>query len=196
MREITVKLFGINELSEKSKNRAIHAFRQKGWNWDESDAELLSETFEEKISEMGYCSDNIAWSLSCCQGDGVCFAGEVDIEKISERLLENKKISSDEFSEIKTLIDEGFLTMELSKGRSYYCILNCNYDGEFLEENTYLEPTLDLLIKLIQDDYSELEGELEKIGYDEIDYKNTDDYIIECMEANDYEFLEDGTFYF
>lgn len=55
---------------------------------------------------------------------------------------------------------------------------------------------LDKLVSSFQEYLEEwvqnVSRELEKLGYDEIEYQEADEQIIEMIEANDYEFLEDG----
>jgi hypothetical protein len=83
------------ELSEEAKARAREVWRETAW--DSVDSELLTEQFAEaleyefgiearthpvKYATVTRYEPEIEWSLSYCQGDGVSFQADVDIEKI------------------------------------------------------------------------------------------------------------------
>jgi hypothetical protein len=48
--------------------------------------------------------------------------------------------------------------------------------------------------KVLESIYKDACKRLEKIGYDDIEYRRSDEHIDEELEAHDYEFDEDGEF--
>ena len=80
MRQETINICTFNELSDEAKEKAREWYR-------DGDSEMTSDQFEYRLEELGLPNKDIRWSLSCCQGDGVAFYGELDIE---EYLTKNK----------------------------------------------------------------------------------------------------------
>ena len=77
--QVSVTVYGIDELSAKAKEYAIGHIRESIENCEE-----LSWRFEQELETLGYPIDQIEWSLGCCQGDGMAFYGKIpDIHKIA-----------------------------------------------------------------------------------------------------------------
>lgn len=81
----TVTTFSIDELSPEARTRAIDRIRHEAF--DDSDAHMLTEEFEQQLEEKGIDNPKANWSLGYCQGDGVCFKGTIDSVKV---IKENK----------------------------------------------------------------------------------------------------------
>ena len=98
--------------------------------------------------------------------------------------------------EIKTM---AYQFGELSDQSKNTAIKEYRYSKTKLESlfNKYLgkgkKETAKLLAdNCLEDIYMELCAKLEKQGYNEIEHKSSDEYITEEIEANEYEFTEDG----
>lgn len=72
------KLYKFEELSKEAKERAIEQWREKGYDFDDNDAQFLTEDFKEILKERGFYDPKVYWSLGYCQGDGVCFEGAIE----------------------------------------------------------------------------------------------------------------------
>ena len=84
-----ILIYEFDELSEEAKERAIELLVDDGKAWTDSDAEGLSETFEDDLAgHYGLGNMEVCWSLSSCQGDGVAFWGKVDVEKFVNTEIE------------------------------------------------------------------------------------------------------------
>ena len=198
MRTIIIeeRVYSFSELSEKAKERAIQDFINTGIQ-DEDFYECLEcaacETFGDDIS--------VQMSLSFCQGDGINVYGNVDVEKI---LLDNKDYFSEK--EYKALIwydNQGYLDIFLPYNRHYcYCIADRIDNGKDIAEDiarcyslrNINDSAIEKLRNLIVDKVEEFCNERERDGYDYICEVSEEEFL-EMAEANEWEFLEDGTLY-
>jgi hypothetical protein len=174
MKTINLKLYKFHELSEESKQEAIN-------NWkDTEDFSGLHETIEfalqEIFKERGIkivSNFNLNYSLSCCQGDGVSFTGLFDWKGVVVRIN------------------------RISHHYSHECTVKaelCNDDNKDQEKGGAKTPKLPS-IEEIESERIKICKELEKIGYTEIDYLLSDEYVTENLEAQDFDFTEDGKIY-
>lgn len=74
MREITIKLYQFNELSDKAKEKARDWYREitAGDNYF---ADYIQDEFKSILKSLGYTVGNLYWSGFSSQGDGACFTG-------------------------------------------------------------------------------------------------------------------------
>lgn len=68
-----------SELDKRAKERALESFRERSWDYFESDS--LTEWFKEELKAKGFVEPEVCWGLSYTQGDGVAFWGSLDIPK-------------------------------------------------------------------------------------------------------------------
>ncbi|MAG77177.1 MAG: hypothetical protein CL811_10515 [Colwelliaceae bacterium] len=162
MRTKTINVYKYEELSEKAKEKALDWYRET------NDYPFLYENLEEdlkivlKDSKIRIVSDfKLFYSLSHCQGDGLCFVGVFDwkhykvyIEHIGNYYHSNS---------VKIVIETRF--------------------GNEAKEEVY---------KKFTEMYKELCDGLEKRGYDEIDWEDSEDTIKDTFECSEYEFDENG----
>lgn len=198
MRTIIIeeRVYSFSELSEKAKERAIQDFINTGIR-DEDFYEWLEcaarETFGNDIS--------VQMSLFSSQGDGINVYGNVDVEKI---LSDAKNLFTEK--EYKALIwynGQGYLDISLPYNRRYcYCMANRLDSGADIAEEIALNydlrdinvSAIEKLRNLIVDTAEEFCREKEKDGYDFI-CEIPEEEFLEMAEANEWEFLEDGTLY-
>jgi hypothetical protein len=179
-REIDVYQF--DELPAKAKQRAIEAYREHAW--DEHDTEVLSDAFRERLESLGLPSDKVQWRLSSSQGDGVAFYGKFDIE---DYLKANKLMK--EFSALRAL--DPLPYAEITKiGPHMYD--HWNTMRVSLEPQTDLTAKQEALLSDLEAQIAQhiqvVSRELEKIGYDEIEYRTGDEAIAETLQINEYEY--------
>ena len=75
------------ELSAAAKARARDCWREKGWTWDEWDSDQLTEFFKQELDEeWGIDEAELSWSLGYCQGDGVSFTASLNLEKVAAKI--------------------------------------------------------------------------------------------------------------
>ena len=86
MKTKTINLYNFNELSDKAKEKAI-----KDW-YETEDYPMLDEDLTEFVKDLlsaakvEFSDINVLYSLSCCQGDGLCFTGTIKNNGITAKL--------------------------------------------------------------------------------------------------------------
>ena len=199
-RQKTVTLYRYEELDERAQERALEWAREhRGWqDWDTED---LTEQMKQDLEDRGYVVSGkhpISWSLSYSQGDGVCFDAAIDLKIVAKRLYPEAIEALDWAASV------GYPTWANVNGeeRYYTCDLDWSditddIDIEDLEEGealawTIMVPRLQRLRELVEADMSDTQSALERLGYAEIAYRDSEKYLKESMKANEDEFDEDG----
>lgn len=214
MRKEVVNLYKFEELSDEAKQNAIKHYRES-MDW-QIISKSITEKFTEKLSAIGYPTDDLEWSLSYSQGDGVAFYGEVDMDKVINR-LEHKGYDLN-YDLYRAINNKGLtITARIYRNSfgyhySHYNTMEVEVDGDSIEvmveylygdldENEYIDKhdeIYDFLLKLkdcIHNDIKDVSKELEKEGYSDIEYYSSDEAIAEILIANEYKFTEDGMMY-
>lgn len=167
MRTVEVKLYQYNELSEEAKEKAREWYRE-GNEYPflyEYMQERLAELFEEyKITDKG---TELHYSLSYCQGDGASFTG--DIEWKAWRATIGKNSWGTHYEHSKSVDVKELNSLKTDKDAP---------------DETWAK---------LQSIVEEIGDKLASDGYDYIEYEDSDENVAELIEANEYEFLEDGT---
>ena len=193
MRTITkeFKIYRYEELNKKAKEKVRQDYIE---NLDAAD---FTNTVIEDLKSIGLTQLRPYYSLSYCQGDGLCLAGHIDFDEITPEL---KKIFYKDFilSDYKTL-----------KSLKEYSRIDFNHIGRYYHKNSvdidiYIDGSLDdrkynshekianKLISNIKEWYFDKCDEYEKQGY-EFFYGISDEELEEYCNAMGYEFFEDGT---
>jgi len=121
------------------------------------------------------------WSLSCCQGDGVAFEGNLTRANVLEHCkgITPEILDAVEFEslDVKT---KGHYTYKNSMTLFTHCDNRANSETIGLIENACLE--------FLQS----LSMEFEKIGYSDIEHQTSDESLIELAQCNEMTFLANG----
>lgn len=191
MKEVNLKIYTVDELDEKVRNKVIEEYQEilvEGDWW-----EPIYESFREDMRELGL-EGELAFSGFWSQGDGACFVSET----IDTDLL------------IRTLYESGYDIPEdalLYSGDYSICIqkVDASYANHYSHECTieaavYLSDGNDRI-----DDYTR--GKVEMVVTEwirtecKLVYKNletyyqelvTDDLVLETIRANEWMFTESG----
>lgn len=190
MRTIETIVYKFDELSEAAQQRAIGDSRDK--NTDS--LHFFSDDCIEQIKEAGFYEPKLQYSLSYCQGDGLSFSAHSyeKLKGIFSNILGDGKEKTAGF-----LAEKCHAEIKGNNGR--YCfasrsdidlyIDNCNFYGN----NIYnIERVVSEAREQLENIYLDLCEKLKKQGYDEIEYQSSDEFIKEEINANNYEFTEDG----
>jgi hypothetical protein len=147
-------LYSFDELSPKAKERAIKDFRNDPeLTWDDTDSHMLTETFQEDLKHhYGLGDMKVGWSLSSCQGDGVCFHGSVNIQSFIKAEEAEKQ-----FQRILKLADEGLIGATITHESRY-----CHWNSMHIEVELYLREG-DLLPRDLQKRIDEWEEKRDEI---------------------------------
>lgn len=183
----TVNVYEFDELSSEVQKKVIDRYRDS--YVDIEDAMSL-----EFINYVGYLDLKLSYSLSCCQGDGVSFSGEV--------------IGKEEVKELADYVYGGKVPRKILRLINWGIII----DVQFIRNNSHYvhKHTVDVIVeglipchyyiyraicdfeKAIKKWYLNTCNALETFGYNTIDSLRIDDYVRECIIANDLEFTENG----
>ena len=194
MREVLMKVYTYNELSEKAKEKA----RQDYGSFGQDEADRLTEDFEYVLGDFGYTGAKLNWSLSSCQGDGVSFTGEwegAELLTLCQRVY-NGAIPKN----IKRVLPFIGVRFERINNSNYYHEHTVRVEIEFkFDEGRDLSGRfIDAYIELrktLNEDRLERCWELEKAGYQHIEWVEGEENFAEMCVANEWEFYEDGEMY-
>ena len=198
MRTITKEytIFKYSELSEKAKEKV------KRWYLDGQDADIFSDMVIADLENIGLNNLKPYFSLSYCQGDGLCLYGYIDFDEI-EKSDELKKIfykdfNGSDYKAISTLKSYVTKIDFIHSGRYYhkYTVkidINTDYIYNFEDTETeqLIEKAVEKLLTNIDKWYKETCDAYEKRGY-EYFYEISEEDLEEVCAFNEYEFFVDG----
>lgn len=199
MRTEEIKIYTFEELDKKAKEKAREWYKDRMRDDFFIESDSITDNMENVLYINGYSNTKVYWSLSNCQGDGVCFTWEIygydeDIIPLLNRIYDNNIPKN-----ILRVLP--FIKIEFKGNRSNYCHKNTvrvDYSSttrSYIDGCYRVEKVIDELVETLDEDRKNLCDILEKQGYDEIDYYYSDEYIDETIICNEYEFYADGTKY-
>jgi hypothetical protein len=191
MREKCYTVYNFEELEEKTKEKALDELRHINTEFDWWD--LVEDDFKILCKLIGVEVKNIYFSGFCSQGDGACFEGFYAYAKGSCRAIRDHAPTDTELhritDELYQVQAKNFFRLSAQvKQRGHYLHKYCTeirVDGQNSEDKY---PAEEAIIELLRDLMEWLYRTLEK----ENDYLTSDEAIIETIEANEYEFTENG----
>ena len=195
MKIVEVKVFKFEELSDAAKAVAIENQRKREYG-NSNFVDEFTPRCVEKAEESGFEEPSFQYSLSNSQGDGLSFKAKrygklVDVFK--EVLGAGKEKTAQLLADNMTQVFSG------NDGHYAYAKKNQvdmyleNYTSSINVKNTNrIDEVVAKVLAKVEDIYMDLCNELEKEGYADLDYRFSDEYQKETIEANEYEFTEDG----
>ncbi len=176
MRKLEISLYKIHELDKKVQDKVISKFR------DENDYPLLTEKLKDELRTLLDFNHieiidklNINYRLDHSQGDGAMFEGIFKWDKYNVTIIHSGHYSHYNSKEIYlNFINDDFETEE-----------ECDKATEQMQHDT----------KAFNTTYVSICKQLDKFGYNEIEYQDSEEAIRKMIEINNYEFLEDGTIF-
>lgn len=208
MKEITVKVYGITELNDKAKEKARAWYREDAFNfpWYESiyeDAGAVAARMGITIAAADRGKGlKIYFSGFSSQGDGACFEGAwaaCDVKPGQVKEYAPQDVELHRIADIFEKVAKRYPNARFSVRHSghYYHNRCTSFDVEIVDENdNHIETeianqTHDELVEATRDFMLWIYRSLEK----EYEWLNSDQQIDEAIQANDYTFREDGTFF-
>ena len=191
MRTKTIEIYSINELSDEAKEHAIQEYRENNQEifWADEILESLKGLFKN-------CSGVFLKNYSLGEYNSwimVDFTNE-EVENLSGKRA-MAWVENNLLSHIR-IPYSGEKRKKLSQYGQYYragMIKPCPFTGYCADDDF-----LDSLLKDIKEGadlktaFEGLASEYQKIINNEIEYQNSEEYIVEHMEANEYEFDKEG----
>lgn len=186
-----------DELSEKAQEFAVSEEQNGGERFDWDDARLLTEDFKQQLAERGFDGVEVYWSLGYCQGDGVAFYGRVwaqDLKEKDERarsLIERLERAGDD------------ICIEINGANNHYhhwnsMTVEVEFDSELADNELPARLKIarpvwrDELEEYLSEKVREISRELEKSGYEEIEYRTSDETIKSDLSEYEHLYAKDG----
>jgi len=202
----TVNLYRYEELpSEQAKEKARDWYRHH-IQPDATDWSCITKLFEEELADLGYPTEDVSWSLSYCQGDGMAFYGKLIDHKldtlISRVAKENKKMRHLWFKKIRKWFADCDFALIIERNHYGYRYSHYNTMSVWVDIKSYglnraqeknLELFAEWLESIIRADVKQVSKSLERLGYDEIERLSSDEEVEEALNSFDYYFNEYGT---
>lgn len=214
------KEFYYHELSAEAQERVHESYRMSDCGAIEG--EFIAEKFEDELIFLGLPSDDVEYSLSYSQGDGVAFYGRVEM---TQKLLDKLDLTDDSRMFLEQAQARGW-SVDADIVRNHWAThyahwntmdvetyaddaasiaedlfeddLSAYEDGtdEYSEQLGHyvdlIEDALDQLEEALSQYVKEVSRELEADGYSMLDYYESDDYISETLKDCDYVYNEEG----
>jgi len=179
-----------DELSDEAKAHAIENERQAWYGYFET--RDLTEEFKWALEPLGFPTDDIAWSLSSCQGDGVAFYGDVDLAaymKWKTPFGSTPKAYDEEL--------EWLVSCKLVSNSNHYCHYNTmTVEVDFIDthDDEYdYRVIINEIEAMVKDDIVSVSHALEKYGYSWLEGESSDEAIAERLANDDWwDYDEDG----
>lgn len=215
-RTIRIKVYKFDQLDERAKQIAIDGMRDINVDYDWWDS--VYEDFSMLCEKIGLTVDQkkTYFSSFSSQGNGAGFTADVDLLKLiagisgetwrehapqldkDNNFTPNKcKVNNRVLSLIKSGVIEFSVDCE-GKDRGYpHTKANISYD--YTSGNCVNYKNIDKELSYLEDWVESVVGELDSLFFKllegQYDYLTGDEAIKETIEANEYEFLKDGTKY-
>jgi hypothetical protein len=202
MRKIGTTLYEFKELSKKSQKKAIEDMHTQINEDYDYESEIITgdmmETIIDKFGSNTIRDLEVHWSLNCSQGDGVSFTGTIYGYSKTIDIMLNNMYEGNVPKNVKRIIHG--VNFKFTCNSARYCHeMTVNTDSEITGLNTGNIERIEKLVNEIETKLEDFRIDvcklLEKNGYTSIDFYDSDEYIIESIEANDLEYLEDGSRY-
>lgn len=185
MKENIIYSYKFSELSENAKKVALEKHR-----YDFCDENLL-DFCDEITDKIKLIFEDVKFHYTgfYSQGDGACFTFKgLNFEKLFEEFEKQGNIFS---AKAKEFLKENFTCEGVHHGRYYHensisIEWNCENENEKL--NKEIQGFTDCLESLRYSLCKELYSQLKSL-YEEF---VSDEYVADCLEMNEYEFLESG----
>lgn len=209
MKTIEINLYSFDELSEKAKEKAINKYRNNGYNNQFYFDEIIDSC--KKVAALfglKFGREYTTLSTGHIDDDILNLSGERlykyivnnywhDLFKPKYKKAVDRELRGKQFVfEVRTNYKGEKYTMIYS--RNFYdnsCVLTgvC-YDNDILQPvyNFLKNPSKDISLS---DLYGQIGRAIHRTFYDTEEWLNSDEFIIETIEANDCHFTEDGKLY-
>lgn len=190
---LEVETYSIDELDDEVRAKVIKEYRE-GMDL-QPECDYLSESFDERLAETGFEEPEVLFSLNGCQGDGVSFtATGIDISKLFGAYphLAGYKLA-------KSCIEDGLVYFRIIRNRHMLHYVHhktvradySDYSGAGLEDEAVAE------CNQLMEDLDQIKDEIcmrfEREGYEELEYQQSDERILEDIRAMGTRYTKHGT---
>lgn len=203
MRTATIRVYTFEELSAQAKEKAREWYKGEMNEDFTAEADMITDTMLDYIKNEGGAGESISdlkvsWSLSCCQGDGASFTGTVYGYDDNALVLFNHIYNNNIPKNVKRILHG--INIKFTRKSSWYCHrytvdTEIEIDGMYVGNIDRVEKIVEDIEKVVETWRYALCDNLENLGYGEIDYYYSNEYIDENIIMNGYEFTVEGDRY-
>lgn len=179
MKEITIKAYTFEELSEDVQERLIRECRQSNDYGDD-----LADYLRGRLKELTGLSFDLAYSLNNVQGDGLRFTGRIEGEEINK--LPFASLVKDAENTIINIFPKSGC-----RG-SYMVDIDIDADTCY-DSKKYYGDEREKLQEVVEEWYDAIVDTLKKEGYNYIEDVESDEYIRDCLIGNEDLYMADGS---
>jgi len=165
MKTVKTTIYKFSELSKEVKEKVIEK------HYEHEDYPFLSDGLTESCKalldehKIKYNDLEVMYSLSYCQGDGLCFTGNFSWKKYRVKIIHSERYYYAESVDITVM----------------------NKEGEEIDNEDIFNKFKSIYLKICR--------ELKKEGYAEIDYRMNNEEFSELADVNEWFYYQDGSFY-
>lgn len=174
MREVSMQVYPFQELDQKARTYALSKYQEHNdypFLYEELYELLRQFLDEEEVTVLDDQLCKVYYSLSSSQGDGVCFIGtfRFNVDNIPYDVTITHKNRYYHYKSVDIFVEP---------------------TGEYISDDLInnAEEVFKRLYKTICDD-------LEKEGYEYIDYENSEEHFQNMCDINEWEFFKSGVMY-
>jgi len=192
---VKTKVYKFSELSDEAREKAIEKLHDINIHCDWY--EFVIDDAKEIGKLIGINIDKIYFSGFWSQGDGACFEGNYEYRKGSVKTIIEYAPKDKELQriagELQTIQSKHFykLCAYVKHSGHYYHKMCTNIDIQHANYAHYVPENADEIIEPLRDFMDWMYSWLQK----EYEYLTSKEAIIETIEANEYEFTENGIIY-
>ena len=192
MKQVTINLYEFKELESDAKEKARHNFLERiGWDLATDD---VREYYRERLRELHLPNEEVYFSLSYSQGDGMAFYG--DIYSIGDVMKASGEWTNEEVDKMLDIEEKAEVTFSIKSNSHRYhnwatmtLVAVPSYEGELTEdEMKFFHRVVEWLRQYIVN----VSKKLEKEGYNILDDASSDGFIQDFCENNGWMFRKDG----
>lgn len=189
MKIVEIKVYKFDELSKEVQEKVIEDFRNESY----THLDFFEDFCHDHLREKGFNNIDLIYSLSYCPGDGLSFSSDFNHDNLKQMFIDvlgkHKSRTAD--------IIASYCDVGLNYNAGHYCYARRQDVDIILDGFDY--PNIERIIDKVRTELEDLYmGEcsyLQDKGYEELKYQQSDEYIIETIRANDYDFTEDGVIF-
>lgn len=194
MKTVEITLYKFDELSDEAQQNAIQKWREDQYQ-NGDNLFWFMDSCKDYLKDTGFINPKIQYSLSYSQGDGLSFSAD-GYTRLKETFI---KHLGEHHSNIADYLCDN-VTLQIKGNTGHYCYASKSDIDLYLEvyssNNTPLvDDLIEVVMKDITDEYLTACRVLETNGYEQIEYEQSDEYIQETINANDYDFTIEGDIY-
>jgi hypothetical protein len=190
MKKVLITTFTFEELSDEVKA----SVREKYYEFLSEIGDIteqVNDFYTYRLQEMNYPVDDIRWSLSYCQGDGMAFYGHLDTDtlvKLRDRLMPGKGRS------LPVTFFEEYIDMSITSSNNHYD----HYNSMHVSLDIYhdisdnKQKAMDEFTNLLAEDIISVSKKLEHEGYNFIEAMQEPEYLDELVIAQESMYFENG----